>query len=93
MITENIPGRYGFSLPRAFQRWSQNCRSTSDPLVNYFFLVFLLEAQSYPVVVHFCVFWFCLYFFVFRPQNQAVNYIVSSTSVLHKKDSKISSCK
>ena len=26
-ITQNIQGRVGFSLPRAFQRWSENCSS------------------------------------------------------------------
>ena len=36
MITENIPGRYGFSLPRAFQRWSQNCCSPSGSLAIFF---------------------------------------------------------
>ena len=28
MITENIPGRFEFSLLRAFQRWSRDCFNT-----------------------------------------------------------------
>ena len=38
MITENGPGRSEFSLPRAFQWQSRNCRSLSGLLANQFFV-------------------------------------------------------
>ena len=38
MITENIPERSGFSLPRAFHPWSWIHLSPSGLLENYFFV-------------------------------------------------------
>ena len=35
---KNRPGRFGFFLPRAFQRSSQKCRNPSGSLVNSFFV-------------------------------------------------------
>ena len=37
-LHKNSPQRFRFSLPRAFQWWSQNCRSPSGSLGNIFFV-------------------------------------------------------
>ena len=39
---KNRPSRSGFSSPRAFQRWSQNCRSPYGFFGNYFFVCVFL---------------------------------------------------
>ena len=35
-IFQKLQSRFGFSSPRAFQRWSQKCRKPSGSLENYF---------------------------------------------------------
>ena len=35
---KNGQKRFGFSLPKAFQRWSRNCRNPSGLSVNWFFV-------------------------------------------------------
>ena len=47
---KNRPGRFGFSLPRAFQQWSQKCRNPSGSLANYFFVGYTYWTSN-PAVV------------------------------------------
>ena len=52
MITENIPGRSGFSSSRAFQRRPRNCRSPSGSRANNFFVGSDADAQSSCIPTH-----------------------------------------
>ena len=58
MITENIPGRSGFSSPRAFQRWSRIYRGPSGSLANYVFVFVSLIVN--PAVTNAFLHWCCV---------------------------------